>query len=122
MSAAAKPLADVLEKEWQTQVVQLARTVGFELLYHTHDSRRSAHGFPDLCLLRERLILLELKREQGKLSEHQRTWLRALLNAGSEIYLVRPRDLQALAQVLALRGPPGVVGYELREQLRAELA
>ncbi len=113
-------LADVLEKELTSQVVELARTLGY-LRYHSWTSIHSPSGFPDEVLCRERVVYLELKREKTKLSEAQKEWLRALLDAGAEVYVVRPRDLQALAEVLAHHGPPGVVGYELREQLRAEL-
>ncbi len=98
-------LADVLEKEWTSQVVQLARTLGFRR-YHTWSSKHSASGFPDEVLLRERIVFLELKRERTKLSEPQRDWLRALLDAGAEAYVARPSDLDALALILACRGAP----------------
>ena len=48
-------------------VVDLARTLGWRV-YHTYDSRRSQPGFPDLVLVRERILFLELKSETGKLS------------------------------------------------------
>lgn len=100
------PLADLTEAQLTTQVVDLARTLGFDLIYHTYDSRRSAHGFPDFVIARERTIFLELKAERGKPTPDQRRWLRGLLDAGSEAYLIRPRDLAALADVLAWRGDP----------------
>ncbi len=98
-------LAAVLEKDWQAQVVEVARTLGWRV-FHPYDSRRSAHGWPDLSLCRDRLILLELKRERTKLSEPQKDWLRALLDAGAEAYVARPSDLDALALILACPGPP----------------
>ncbi len=68
----ASPLADVLEKDWQTQVVQLAKTLGY-LVYHTHDSRRSEAGFFDLVIVTwdTRLLFRELKTTKGKLSKAQ---------------------------------------------------
>lgn len=105
----ATPLADLTEKEWQRQVVELCQTLGWRKAYHTFDSRRSASGFPDLVLVRDRVIYLELKREQGKLSDAQKSWLRALLAAGQEAFVVRPRDLESLAAVLAARIPPVTV-------------
>jgi hypothetical protein len=105
-SVAASPLADLLEKDWQAQVVDLARRLGWRRIYHTHDSRRSAHGFPDLVLCRDRVVFLELKCETGKLTEEQRGWLDALRGAGVEAYVARPRNLQALAEILASRGRP----------------
>lgn len=101
--APALALDDILEAEWQSQVVEIARTLAWNEIYHTFNSRRSAHGFPDLILLRERLIALELKREKTCATEHQKRWLRALIAAGVETYLVRPRNLESLALVLAAR-------------------
>jgi len=101
--AAATPLADILEADWQRQVVQVARMVGFNEIYHTFNSRKSAHGFPDLILLRERLIALELKREKTGLTDPQRQWIRALTKAGVEVYIARPRHLEQLGLILAAR-------------------
>lgn len=99
----ATPLAEVLEKDWQRTVVDLARQLGWTRIYHTHDSRRSTHGFPDLVLVRDRVIYLELKRETTRPTSEQVAWLRALRAAGAEAYIARPRDLEDLAAVLAAR-------------------
>lgn len=56
----------VTEKEWQAQVVELAQTLGWKKAYHVYDSRRSHSGWPDLVLVRERILYVELKREGGK--------------------------------------------------------
>ena len=79
------------EKDWQEVVVAYARIKGW-LVYHTHDSRRSAPGFPDLALARGgRLVFAELKREDGKLRPDQTTWVEALLAvAGVEVKVWRP--------------------------------
>lgn len=96
------PLPDMTERAWQAQVVELARMCGFLLIYHTHDSRRSARGYPDLALCgKNRYLLIECKSETGKLSDTQKEWLRGLVEAGIETYVVRPRHLQQLADVLA---------------------
>lgn len=97
-------LDDMTEKEWSAQVYDLARQLGWTR-YHTYRSERSAAGFPDETLVRDRVIFLELKREKGKLSAAQRDWLTKLLNAGAEAYVARPRDLQWLADVLSSRHP-----------------
>lgn len=99
MTVAALRLEDMLEKEFQAQVVDLARRLGWTI-YHTFNSRRSAHGFPDLVLVRERIVYLELKREKGALTDDQKRWLRLLTAAGGQAYVARPRDLQALANLL----------------------
>lgn len=95
-------LADVSEKTWQSQVVQLAKTLGFKT-FHPFDSRRSAQGWPDLSLVRDRLVLLELKTEKGKLSDFQREMIRSLVAAGVETYVLRPRHLDLLALILSAR-------------------
>lgn len=111
--------ADVLEKDLQTQVVELARVCGYEI-YHTHDSRRSQHGWPDLALLGRRLVMVELKREKTKTTAPQKRWLRKLHAAGVETYVVRPRNLDDLARVLGGRqSHPAMV--EARERLVREL-
>ena len=38
-------------REFMPAVVELAKRFGW-LLYHTHNSRRSASGFPDLVMVR----------------------------------------------------------------------
>lgn len=90
----------MLEKDWQKQVIELATTLGFRY-YHTHRSEKSPSGFPDLVLVGRRVVYLELKREKTQPTPAQRDWLTALHDAGAEVYLARPRHLQALTLVLA---------------------
>ena len=90
----------VTEKQWQSQVVDLARLTGWRV-YHTFDSRRSQPGYPDLTLVKDRAVFLELKTEEGKLSAAQKDWLAALLDAGTETYVARPEDFDDLAKVLS---------------------
>jgi hypothetical protein len=98
-------LADVDERTFAAQVTDLARLLSWRR-YHTYRSTRSEPGWPDEALLRERLILLELKTEKGKLSDAQRSWLTDLLAAGVEAYVARPSDLDTLAAILKHRGSP----------------
>lgn len=112
-------LVDVLEKDWQKQVRQLATLLGYKRAYHTHDSRKSDTGFPDLVLVRDRIIYLELKREKGRLTDTQREWVTALHQAGGEVYVVRPHNFDALAAVL---GPKHTPSYAIgRGSLLLEL-
>jgi hypothetical protein len=98
-------LADMLERDWQRQVVDLALTFGYDY-YHTYRSKKSPAGFPDLVLVGRRVIFCELKRENTHPSPLQVAWLRRLHAAGAEVYLLRPRHLQDLARVLGARGRP----------------
>jgi hypothetical protein len=74
-------------------VTLTARTFGW-LAYHTHDSRSSAAGFPDLCMTRgPEIVFAELKSERGKVTAAQQEWLDALdAVPGTEVYVWRPRD------------------------------
>lgn len=96
------------EAAFQAAVIELARLCRWRC-YHTHDSRHSAAGFPDLCLVREsdresggRLIFAELKSARGRLRAEQRAWLDALGASvpGVEAYLWRPADWPAIERVL----------------------
>lgn len=99
------PLAEVPESAFKQQVLDLARVYHWRW-YFTYRSKRSPAGWPDLQLARDRLILVELKREGGKLSAAQASWIHDLIAAKAETYIVRPRDLEALGRVLAHRGDP----------------
>lgn len=92
------------EKEWLEQVRKLAAQLGW-LTYHPHQSMRSEPGFPDLTLVRERVIFAELKRHaaSAKLSPHQEFWRGRLLAAGAEYYLWRPGDADQLVRILGRR-------------------
>ena len=63
-------LRDVTEKEFMRQVSDLARIFGWRV-YHPWLSIHSERGWPDLALVKPpRLILAELKRENGRVSPH----------------------------------------------------
>ena len=96
--------APMLEGELQRQVIELAQLLGW-LCYHTHDSRRSAPGFPDLVLVHEQtgaLVFAELKSNSGRVTPEQDRWLTALGRRHiAEVW--RPRDLQTGAVALTLQ-------------------
>lgn len=84
---------DMSEATLQSHILGEARDLGWALRYHTHDSRRSNKGFPDLVLVHERqrrVIFTELKTERGRQSPEQEEWQRVLLAVGQEFYLWRP--------------------------------
>lgn len=92
------------EKDWQEEVLTLARYGGWTLRYHTFDSRHSAAGFPDLVLVRvPELVIAELKTDKGRVSPAQQEWLEALAACGLETHVWRPRDRQAVDQRLLRR-------------------
>ena len=82
------------EKAFQALVTDWARLRKWKY-YHTHDSRRSPAGFPDLVLARSidsRIVYAELKSEKGVLSTDQEEWVDLLKICGQEIYVWRPSD------------------------------
>lgn len=98
-------------------MIELAETVGWTVA-HFHDSRRevtrrsgerlwigdqAAAGFPDLVLVRERVVYAELKTETGRLRPEQEKWITALLAAGAEVHVWRPSDQAKLERVLIPR-------------------
>lgn len=101
------------ERDWAIQVAALARQLGW-WRYHTYRSQRSQPGFPDETLIRDRIVFLELKTEDGKVSSSQRDVLGRILDAGGEAYIARPSDLQPLADVLQLRHRPSAHELEHR--------
>lgn len=81
------------ETQFQQQVVNLARFYGWSLIYHTHDSRRSNPGWPDLVICRPpEVLFVELKGAKTRVRPEQKEWLAALTACGLETYLWRPAD------------------------------
>lgn len=76
--AQAEIVEHITEKALTDMVIAQARALGW-LVYHTHDSRRSAPGFPDIVAIRgDVLLVAELKREKKfKITVEQRRWLAA---------------------------------------------
>lgn len=130
----AIPLHEILESDWKRDVRKLATRLGYDLGYHTHDSRKSDTGFPDevfVSTVRRRVVYLELKREafddqrrvtgNGKVTDRQKAWISALHRCGAEVYVVRPHHLDALATVLSTTHFDGQRYHEARGVLLLEL-
>lgn len=101
-----------LEKDWQRDVIRLARTLGWKVAHfravktptgYRTPVQADGAGFPDLCLVRDRVIFAELKNERGQITEEQKAWLAALERAGAEAYVWRPADLDEVLAVLQRR-------------------
>jgi hypothetical protein len=60
--------------------------------YHTHNSKHSPSGFPDLVITGRRTIYRELKREGEDPTEAQEEWIAALKAAGDDVDVWRPSD------------------------------
>lgn len=98
------------EAAFQVRIVRLATDHGWRV-YHTHDSRRSEPGFPDLVLVRPpRVLFVELKVGRRQLTPDQQRWMR-LLEGCTEVgaFVLRGRldgseDLAGFEGVLRRRG------------------
>lgn len=95
----------ITEKAWSAQFKNLFEMLGWKG-YHTFNSMRSAPGFPDWTLYnlsQKRVIFVELKAEDGTLSDRQRVWVDALKHCGQEVYVWKPSDFELAARILAKR-------------------
>ncbi len=100
--AASDLMLRLTEAEFQQMITDRAKLFGW-LVYHTHDSRRSAPGFPDLVMSRRgRVIFVEVKSQKGKVSDAQQCWLDSLSrNPNLEVYVWRPMHFPTVESVLA---------------------
>ena len=89
----------ITEKDFQHTVVEVAKLYGW-IHYHTYSSKRSPAGFPDLVLVRDRVLFRELKTDTGKLSPHQKLWGDKLTAAGADFAVWRPLMLNEIYKEL----------------------
>jgi hypothetical protein len=113
-STSTSPLDNPVEEVFQKDVIELAHTLGWRVAHfrpaltkHGWRTPVSADGkgFPDLILVRDRVIAVELKRRKGKASVEQLEWLDAFRAAGVEAYLWRPDDVDDIFEILRRRTP-----------------
>lgn len=88
-------------RDLQRDIIDLARTLGW-LVAHTPPIKtergwRTAvaadgKGFPDLLLVRERIIVAEVKGDEDRLRPEQSRWLTAFRLAGVAAHVWTPRE------------------------------
>jgi len=101
-------MAPMLEKDFQAQVVELAKLLGWKV-YSTRAAMTmkgfrtpvTSKGFPDLLLLRKgRLIGAELK-VSAKVSPEQEVWLSELSEVpGITCHVWRPSQMTEIVEAL----------------------
>jgi len=92
------------EADFQAQLVDAAKRMGWDPIYHTHDSRHSPAGFLDLLMCHTqqgRVIFAELKNNERAFRQEQLHWCAALLACGQEAYLWRFKDWNLALSILA---------------------
>lgn len=103
-------LSEYTERQWQAVIEEAAAYLGYPFAYHTHDSRKSDEGFPDLVLVKPgvRVIYFECKTDKpgSKPTQKQVDWVRALRSTGAHAWIVRPRNVDFVLDVLRGTIPP----------------
>lgn len=89
-------------KALQRAVVDLARTCGWRVAHFPtiQDARgvwrtpvaADGKGWPDLVLVRDRVLVREVKGDGDRLRPEQETWLTAFRLAGADAGVWRPKD------------------------------
>lgn len=106
------------EKEFTRQVIELARLHGWRTAHFRPawtgegEKRRmitavagDGKGFLDLTLLRERLIVAELKVGKNQLTPEQKDWILAWQRAGVPAFVWRPEDWAEILSIVATPCP-----------------
>lgn len=108
------------EAQLQAALVDAARLLGWRVAHFmpAQNSRGGwrtpvaydGAGFPDLVLVRERLVIAELKSDKGRLSGQQTVWLDRFRRAGVETYIWRPKDFGQALTVLRTKKSDSLAG------------
>ena len=103
------------EDKFRAQVVKRARELGWKAMFigrskggdrHVTQMGADGRGWPDLTLVRERIVFAELKTDANyHVYEPEREWLAQLRLAGGEVYLWRPRLWPEIEETLRHRDP-----------------
>lgn len=99
------------EASFQKAVIDLARLNGW-IVAHFRPAQNSrgewrtpvaadGKGFPDLVLVRERVLFRELKTDRGRLSQEQWSWIAQLGDAGADAGVWMPRDWDRIVEELS---------------------
>ena len=103
---------DPSEAEFQKAVITLAKLHRWKVM-HTQPAQVRAgrwitpntgdQGFPDLVMVHPArgCIFVELKATKGVVSDTQWDWINALQDAGQEVHVWRPKDLDKISARLS---------------------
>ena len=105
------PDDDISEKKFTAKVLTLAKDWGWRTAHFrpawVGDKKRmitpvagNGKGFLDLTLLRERLIVAELKCGKNKLTPEQKDWVEAWQRARIPVFVWYPHDWHEIVSIL----------------------
>jgi len=105
-------MSEPSEAEFQKAVITLAKLHRWKVM-HTQPAQirpgrwitpnTGDQGFPDLVMTHaiRGTIFVELKTSKGVVSNTQWDWINALEDAGQEVHVWRPKDLDKISERLA---------------------
>lgn len=92
----------MLEAELQNAVIELAQLLGWRVAHFRPalnargewrtPVQADGKGWPDLVLVRDRVLYRELKSARGTLSVEQQDWAKSLRKAGADYDIWRPNE------------------------------
>ena len=93
------------KSEWafQAELIREALRLGWKVFHHPDMRKAIGRGFPDLVLVKHRVVFAELKRPRKQPSERQREWRDALQAAGADWRIWRPADWDDIMNTLTGR-------------------
>ncbi len=111
----ATKLPALSEAQFQFQVLEAARLHGWHAahfrrvrvqrrngsVYYETPVAADGTGWPDLVLVKHRVLFVELKTNVGRLRPEQVQWLDRLTAAGQTVLLWRPRDWDEVVRILS---------------------
>ncbi len=105
--------AHMSERDFQQWFVECFTLLGYTLSFHDYDPRKNNRGFLDWVIMRPathnrsaRLIVVELKKQNGVLSREQKLWIAGWRANGVEVYVWRPSDRDAIVEILQANKQP----------------
>lgn len=106
------------EKQFSDRVVETAHLKGWRVMHIPRGMPRQGawatpiaydgKGYPDLTMVRERLIVVELKVGSRATTPEQDDWARWLTAAGVEYHLWHPKDWDEIVETLHAVAVPAV--------------
>lgn len=90
------------EADLQRGVIDVAHAFGWHVAHFRTAINARGHyqtpvgadgkGFPDLCMVRDRVVFMELKVRYRGLTAEQEVWRDRILLTGTEWYLITPKE------------------------------